>query len=502
MCFTLSVSTWDQGVFAVTGPLVYCTCFRCEAFLVLTIRLSAQATLPLCAWSMDSVCNLWAVSVALDASTALHSLLLDSALSVNSTFWSRWSRLSGADCVGSCFMTERAVKSGSQPAVLPSLKDSQDQIALVVGDVEDVGTAGAATVARRLQELGFYVQRGNVVGDENIETGFDAFVGSLRPGCAAVVYFRGVLQRSDDETDYHLMPVNFGGSNASGVWRVLFAWLCIRLLCSPWNRDFLYLAFDAELCVSLRRWVHRAHGALGSDDPGVTLSAPQSSLCIMIDALDASSGLELNCVDLGSLRPPYNPRYGFCVIVRWDGSTCTLCLRCVRMWRSLLRRVEVVLISSRKETFRHSMMGRQMLEPAFISKSLTPFAFNWAHLISVANAWSGRTALVIGISSYAEMLNRKVDFDLDEFDPRKFVASTMKIAARLGGLGFVVSAHTNLDSSGMEAAFEEFCAGLAFAGTAIVYFAGLGWQEVEDEADCRLIPSDGGDEWGKHLKVA
>lgn len=63
------------------------------------------------------------------------------------------------------------------------------------------------------------------------------------------------------------------------------------------------------------------------------------------------------------------------------------------------------------------------------------------------------------------------------------------VDARLTGLGFVTKVAKDCVHGDLKTVFDRFLATLSPGCTAVVYFAGHGWQESES-ADCFLLPCD------------
>ncbi len=66
-------------------------------------------------------------------------------------------------------------------------------------------------------------------------------------------------------------------------------------------------------------------------------------------------------------------------------------------------------------------------------------------------------------------------------------ACAVAVNARLTGLGFVTKLAKDLGRRDLKAVFDRFLDTLSPGCTAVVYFAGHGWQE-SDGADCFLLP--------------
>jgi hypothetical protein len=89
-----------------------------------------------------------------------------------------------------------------------------------------------------------------------------------------------------------------------------------------------------------------------------------------------------------------------------------------------------------------------------------------------------RYALVIGNGAYDR------DFVLERAGD-----CAEAVAARLTGLGFVTKVAKDCVHGDLKTVFDRFLATLSPGCTAVVYFAGHGWQDSKS-ADCLLIPVD------------
>jgi hypothetical protein len=89
-----------------------------------------------------------------------------------------------------------------------------------------------------------------------------------------------------------------------------------------------------------------------------------------------------------------------------------------------------------------------------------------------------RNALVIGNGAYG-----------GTYALRRAGACAEAVDARLTGLGFVTKVAKDCVHGDLKTVFDRFLATLSPGCTAVVYFAGHGWQEVET-ADCFLVPCD------------